>query len=159
MHITFDFNSIMILIGIIISLIFFFITQYRVRKTQDQLNRMMNVLYQIHRNYDTSHQSLQEIEGYTKQLHEGFSILEVAYKKVYGEKHMPSPQEAQQIESTIRDLLAIEIVLSQDMVVPRRESFNNVILAAIRTYPTINEEYLIKKTTSIFTSFIKDNQS
>jgi hypothetical protein len=71
---------------------------------------------------------------------------------------MPTPQEAQQIESTIRDLLSIEIVLSQDMPLPRRESFNNVILSTIRTYPNIHEEYLIKKATSIFTNFIKSDQ-
>lgn len=158
MHITFDFNFIMILIGIITSLIFFLQTQYRIRKLQSQIDRMMNVLYQIHRNYDSSHQSLHEIEEYTKQLHEGFSILQAAYKKVYGEKHMPTPQESEQIESSIRDLLAIEIVLSQDMNVPRRDSVNNVILSTIRTYPNINEEYIIKKATSIITQFIKDNQ-
>lgn len=158
MHIIFDLNSIMILIGIFTGVIFFLQTQYRIRKLQSQIDRMMNVLYQIHRNYDSSHQSLHEIEEYVKQLHEGFSILQAAYKKVYGEKHMPTPQESEQIESSIRDLLAIEIVLSQDMNVPRRDSVNNVILSTIRTYPNINEEYIIKKATSIITQFIKDSQ-
>lgn len=158
MHIIFDFHSIMILIGIIISFVFFFISEYRYKKIQSQLNRTMNVLYQIHRNYDQSHRSLHETEEYVKQLHEGFSILEVAYKKVHGEKRMPTPQEATQIEATIRDLLAIEIILSQDMVVPRRESVNNVIFSTIHTYPEIDEEYIIKKATSVITSFIKDTQ-
>ena len=158
MHITFDLNSIFIIIGILCCFVFHLVTWLHIDKMQRQMNHFATLLYRIHQKYDDCRDTLYEVDEYTKQLHEGFSILQAAYKKVYGEKHMPTPQEAEQIESSIRDLLAIEIVLSQDMNVPRRDSVNNVILSTIRTYPNINEEYIIKKSTSIITQFVKDNQ-
>jgi hypothetical protein len=158
MHILSHLDTILISIGILGYCIFQIIFHKEIHKMRQDLDRFSILLYQLHRNHDTSLDTLHDVDDITKQLHEGFHILEVAYKKVYGEKRMPTPQEAQQIESTIRDLLSIEIVLSQDMPLPRRESFNNVILSTIRTYPNIHEEYLIKKATSIFTNFIKSDQ-
>lgn len=158
MHITFDSNSIFIIIGILCCFIFHLITWIHVDKIQKQMNHFSTLLYQIYRRYDESRDTLYEVSEYTKQLHEGFSTLQAAYKKVYGEKHMPNPQEAEQIENSIRDLLAIEIILSQDMKIANRESVNRIIYSTIRTYPNINEEYLTKKTISMITQFIKDNQ-
>ena len=158
MHITFDLNSILIMIGILCCFVFHLITWIHIDKMQKQMNHFSTLLYQIHRRYDECRDTLYEVDEYTKQLHEGFSTLQVAYKKVYGEKHMPNPQEAQQIENSIRDLLAIEIILSQDMKIANRESVNRIIYSTIRTYPNINEEYLTKKTISMITQFIKDNQ-
>jgi hypothetical protein len=133
-------------------------TLIRIDKLQKQMNHLSTLMYWIYRHFDNNNTELNNISEYTRQLHEGFSTLQVAYKKVYGEKHMPDPQEAQQIENSIRDLLAIEIILSQDMKIANRESVNRIIYSTIRTYPNINEEYLTKKTISVITQFIKDNQ-
>lgn len=158
MHITFDLNSILIIIGILICSIFHIITCIHIDRMQKYMNHISTLLYQIHRRYDESRDTLFDIHEYTKQLHEGFSILKVAYKKVYGDKHMPTPQESEQIEASIRDLLAIEIILSQDMKIANRESVNRIIYSTIKTYPNISEEYITKKAISVITSFIKDNQ-
>lgn len=158
MHITFDLNSILLIISLILHIVFGIISHIRNRKLMTQMDRICTLSYYIQKDYHQYRSTLLEVNEYAKQLHEGFSTLQVAYKKVYGEKHMPSPQEAQAIESSIRDLLSIEIILSQDMKIASRESVNRIIYSTIKTYPDIDEEYITKKSISVITAFIKENQ-
>lgn len=156
MQIIFDTNSLLIIFGILFCFVLHLFIWLPVYKIQKQLREHSFLLYKIRKYFDENYHTTQEIDEYTKQLHEGFTVLQAAYKKVYTEKRMPTPTEAQSIEMTIRDLLSTEIILSQDMRSPNSNSFKNVIMSVIRTYPDIDEEYLIKKTTSLFTQFIKD---
>ena len=152
---TFDLDSILILVEVIIFLIFHIISGVRMNRMRKTMEEFSLLLYQIQRDHNHSHDTLIEIDEYTKQLHEGFVVLEETYKNVHHETHMPTPQEDEQIDTTIRQLLSIEIILSADMTISRRDSVNQIIMNTIRTYPDIDKEYIIKKAASIIQTFIK----
>jgi len=158
MYITFalDWNSILFIIGILLCFVCHIITWVKLKRLSQSNERNHYLMYRIHKEFDQYRDTLYEVDEHTKQLHEGFAILQVAYKKVHEEKHMPNPQEAQQIEATIQDLLTIEVLLSRDMSIARRDSVNHIIKSTIQTYPEINTEYIVKKTTSVIQNFISN---
>lgn len=155
LNFTFDLDSILIIVEVILFLVCHIINGIRMNRMKKEIDQFSLLLYQIQRDHIHSHDTLLEINEYTKQLHEGFVILEETYKKVHHEKHMPTPQEDEQIETTINQLLSIEIILSADMTISRRDSVNQIIMNTIRTYPDIDTEYIVKKAASIIQRFIK----
>jgi len=141
----------------LIFMIFDIVIIYKIKQFAYFMNRTLFLLYRYEKTNAQFHDILSDVHEQTRQLHESFSTLEVAYKKIH-EKRMPTPQEAEQIEQTIRDLLSIEIIMSQDMTIARRDSVNRIVSATIKSYPEIDTEYLIKKAISVITTFTRNNQ-
>jgi hypothetical protein len=157
MQIIFDTNSILIMIGMIIMLISNIITIHHIRKMFELYTQHSLIMYRIHRLFDRMYDQSSDIAKETKQLHEGFEILMTDYNSHHQQKHLPDPTQAAQIEATINDLISIEILLSSDMKISRRDSVINIASKTAETYPDIDVTYIVKKTLSVIESFIRNN--
>jgi len=157
MQIIFDTNTILLVCLLIITLFGFIGSFHHVKQLHTRIDQMMYTIWRLSKDYHNLEEPIQDIYQHTKQLHEGFDLIEQAFNLVHQEKHMPSPQEAQQIDATVRDLLTIEIMLSSDMKISKRDSVPNVIKETIRTYPDVNEKYIVKKALSVIETFVKES--
>lgn len=153
MHIDFDLNSILILIGILSGVLFHLITWLHVDKVQEQLDQISYSLYQFHKDRDKIQIQINDMVENTNQLQNGLETLQLSIRHKDPDYRFPTPDVVTQITTTIKDLLSTEILLSSNMKISRKDSVKQIIQQTCQTYPDIDPLYITKKTLAIVQSF------
>lgn len=68
---------------------------------------------------------------------------------------LPRPDLAKEIEETIREHIAIETLLSADLRIPSAEMTHHIAEQVALTYPTVDVEYIGRKTLSMINAYNK----
>ena len=125
-----------------------------------RFNELVSVLYNLDRsqcNLDRSQQHLNsdisDIDIRIASLQESFNTLLIRFDKEAKQTHMPTPEEVELIEKTITDLIEIEVSLSKNLTVARKHALEEISENVIKTYPDIDREYIIRKTTAVLQTF------
>ena len=72
---------------------------------------------------------------------------------------MPQPPIVEMIDKTIQDLLNIELAMTSNQKIIRKDILEKIILNTCATYPQIDESYIIKKCTAILQNLsIQNNE-
>ena len=80
------------------------------------------------------------------------------YKQSMNTKIYPTPQLADMITTTIKEQVAVETILTKNLRIIDKNTVNIIIENTIKTYPHVDESYIIKKTLSIIESLKTNNQ-
>lgn len=83
--------------------------------------------------------------GDVSSLSQGVQYLFKEQKKMSEQKIYPTPQLSEMIGITIKEQIATEEVLSNNMRIPNSTSTMKIIENVVKTYPHVDEEYLTKR--------------
>lgn len=114
---------------------------------------LVSTLYNLDRSQKNSNLDLSNIDIRTASLQESFNTLLNHIDEKEKQTHMPTPDEVALIEKTITDLIEIEVSLSRNLTVARKLALKEISSNVIRTYPDIDHEYILRKTTAILQTF------
>jgi hypothetical protein len=114
---------------------------------------LVSTLYNLDRSQKNSNLNLLNIDIRTASLQESFNTLLTQFDEKAKQTHMPSPDEVTLIEKTITDLIETEVSLSNNLTVARKHALEEIAANVIRTYPDIDREYILRKTTAILQTF------
>lgn len=114
---------------------------------------LVSTLYNLDRSQKNSNLNLLNIDIRTASLQESFNTLLNHIDEKEKQTHMPTPDEVALIEKTITDLIETEVSLSRNLTVARKLALKEISANVIRTYPDIDQEYILRKTTAILQTF------
>ncbi len=141
-----------VIIGILI-LIIEFIKFKDIHNLKIRFNELVSTLYNLDRSQQHLNSDISDIDIRIASLQESFNTLSNRFDKEAKQTHMPTPEETDSIEKTITDLIEIEVSLSKNLTVARKLALEEISTNVIRTYPDIDQEYIIRKTTAILQTF------
>ena len=137
---------IIISIGTVMHLL---ITSQRLHRILDEMNSM---LYTLTKETSVIHKT-------TTSLSTSIESTLSEYKEVKNEQLMPQPPIVEMIDKTIQDLLNIELAMTSNQKIIRKDILEKIILNTCATYPQIDESYIIKKCTAILQNLsIQNNE-
>ena len=141
-----------VIIGILI-LIIEYIKFKDIHTLKIRFNELVSTLYNLDRSQQSLNSDISDIDIRIASLQESFNTLLIRFDKEARQTHMPTPEEVELIEKTISDLIEIEVSLSKNLTVARKLALEEISLNVIKTYPDIDRDYIIRKTTSILQTF------
>jgi len=118
-----------------------------------RFNELVSVLYNLDRSQQSLNSDISDIDIRIASLQESFNTLLIRFDKEAKQTHMPTPEEVELIEKTITDLIEIEVSLSKNLTVARKHALEEISENVIKTYPDIDREYIVRKTTAILQTF------
>jgi hypothetical protein len=144
------------------------------KKRMEELSRMMFIIIKKDDKYDNSHDSIkralsvinnnigslssstdqmiQDLSNLSKSTDDALHQLSYASNKAV----FPTPNVAKMMRETILDSIRVEMLLSNGMRIPNKQSTEHVIDIALKTYPHIDEEYTIKMCLAMIQNFIEN---
>lgn len=140
--------------------------------TSDLLSSLTFSLYQLRIDQEKSFNDIMESETEIKKamtiinknigsLSSGNEAIEKKLDDIIKKKHlltdyrMPTPDESELMRKTILENINMEVLLSKNLKIARKDSTRNIIDNTIETYPDINPEYIVKLCLAMIENFIE----
>lgn len=140
---------IVFLIAVVTSVI---ILVKKMNRIQNQLSDTNRLLYFSMKDAQLSKSQLSEcsdsivmIQQHVNTLSSGLQIKLQRDAEAARLKRFPKPEEAKQITATIKEQIAIQLVLRSNQNAPSGGALDVITKNTIRTYPEISQDYLIEK--------------
>lgn len=76
-------------------------------------------------------------------------------KNLLKEYRLPTPEESEAMRKTILENINMEVLLSKNLKIARKDSTRNVIDNTLTTYPDIEPEYVIKLSLAMIENFLE----
>lgn len=131
----------------------------KMTKLSSTINDLSNMVYYVlnkQKNIDTSLDDLRVMcdntETNTSALSTSIDYIFKEYKQAMDNKIYPTPNLAEMITTTIKEQIAVETILTKNLRIIDKNTVNVIIENTIKTYPHVDQEYIIKKTFSIVES-------
>lgn len=148
---------IVIVLALTIALVICMTMLIRVKNNSSEISR---ILFTLMKRQKISDESLNGIKHALVTIHENIGSLSTStkqliddFKTINNEKNLPTPQVVNMIKDTIMEQITIETLLSRDMRVPNKKSTEYIIENTIKTYPHIDQEYLVKLCLAMIENF------
>lgn len=156
------------LIAIIIILLSFIIPM---KRQISELNRIMFTILKKDEKYDNSHDDIKRalsiingnigsLSSSTDQVLEELQAVSNSTKQALNELNavsnnpvMPTPNITKMMRETIMENINIEVLLSQGMKIPNKQSTQHIIDNTLKTYPDVVPEYTIKLCLAMIENF------
>lgn len=158
----FSISETIILIAVITIIMLFIFYLIIVKPMRRLLKEQSIVLHMLLKENKRCGELLHDVSNLDTSIKEDVTSLSTSIglfmqdvNKRYSEKIYPTPDLSKMIESTIKEQIAIEVALSKDMALPRKDSVNRIIETVSNTYPHVNVEYITRKCLSIMETAIK----
>lgn len=143
----------------------------KMQNRMNELSRMMFVLIKKDEKYDNSHDDIKRalsvingnigsLSSSTDQAKQDIKEVASSTKQALNELRavsnnpvMPTPNISKMMRETILENINIEVLLSQGMKIPNKQSTNHIIENTIRTYPDVDQEYTVKLCLAMIENF------
>lgn len=153
--------SLLILIIALLTIIIFvglFTFIIPIRKKIDEMNRIMFFILKKDEKYDNSHTDIKHalsiINSNIGSLSSSTSqLIEEIEMTINNRSDFPTPNVSKLIRETILENIKMEVLLSQGMKLPNKQSTRHIIDNTINTYPNINKEYMVKLCMAMIENF------
>lgn len=76
-------------------------------------------------------------------------------KNLLKEYRLPTPEESEAMRKTILENINMEVLLSKNLKIARKDSTRNVIDNTLTTYPDIDPEYVVKLSLAMIENFLE----
>lgn len=159
------FLTITIIIFVIL-LLFVILMFVKMSKMTSTMNEMTNMMYYILKKQKSIDYILNEVSESNNNTELELSTLSTSidsmfkeYKKSMNTKIYPTPQLSDMITTTIKEQVAIETILTKNLRIIDKNTVNIIIENTVKTYPHVDESYIIKRVLSIIESLKTNNQS
>ena len=140
--------------------------------TNDLLSSLTFSLYQLRIDQEKSIDKLIESDTEIKKamviinknigsLSSGNEAVEKKLNEVIAKKHLltdyrlPTPEESEAMRKTILENINMEVLLSKNLKIARKDSTRNIIDNTLSTYPDIEPEYIIKLSLAMIENFLE----
>ena len=171
MTIHIDTNTLFILLGIAFAAIITLTTTtcvliHLVRSMRNQMALQNRILYSVWKDTNQSKRmidhTLDQIESIDTNMETLAQELEIhiqTEKEERERKIFPLPDLSKQIESTIREQFAIQIVLRKNMRVPIKGALEDISRIVQATYPNVDTEYIATRCIAFMESEFSDSNT
>lgn len=112
---------------------------------QSALNKLSLI---TEREFDTG-VSIDSIESNVESLTSSFDTYIIEKETIKKNGIYPNPSLAEEITKTIKDELAIEIILNSKTEIPKAGIIERIAINTKLVYPDINDEWLIRKISAV----------
>lgn len=119
------------------------------------INEQSRVIYLLDKKSNRIESSIDNTQTSIVSLSTSVAKVASNYKQTLETKIHPTPELVGQITKTIQDLLSIEVILSEDLRISKKESVQLIVENVIKTYPNVDVEYLTKKAIAIIESYTR----
>lgn len=147
-------------------LLFIILMFIKINKMTSTMNEMANMMYLILKKQKSIDDVLNEVAISNNNTESELSTLSTSidsmfkeYKQSMNTKIYPTPQLADMITTTIKEQVAVETILTKNLRIIDKNTVNIIIENTTKTYPHVDESYIIKKTLSIIEGLKTNNQS
>ena len=140
--------------------------------TNDLLSSLTFSLYQLRIDQEKSIDKLIESDTEIKKamviinknigsLSSGNEAVEKKLDEIIKKKHLlkeyrlPTPEESEAMRKTILENINMEVLLSKNLKIARKDSTRNIIDNTLSTYPDIEPEYIIKLSLAMIENFLE----
>jgi len=138
----------------------------------DLLASLAFSLYQLRIDQEKSFKEMKDLDTENKKamtiinknigsLSSGNEAIEKKLNEVINKKHLltdyrlPTPEESEAMRKTILENINMEVLLSKNLKIARKDSTRNVIDNTMSTYPDIDPEYVIKLSLAMIENFLE----
>ena len=150
---------------ITVLLLFIILMFIKISKMTSTMNEMTNMMYYILKKQKSIDYVLNEVSVSNNNTESELSTLSTSidsmfkeYKQSMNTKIYPTPQLVDMITTTIKEQVAVETILTKNLRIIDKNTVNIIIENTVKTYPHVDESYIIKKTLSIIESLKTNNQ-
>lgn len=147
-------------------LLFIILMFIKINKITSTMNEMTNMMYLILKKQKSIDDVLNDVAISNNNTESELSTLSTSidsmfkeYKQSMNTKIYPTPQLADMITTTIKEQVAVETILTKNLRIIDKNTVNIIIENTTKTYPHVDESYIIKKTLSIIEGLKTNNQS
>lgn len=162
---------IVLLVAIIIILLAFIIPM---KRQIGELNRIMFAILRKDEKYDNSHDDIKRalsvingnigsLSSSTDQVFQELQNVSTSTKQTLNELKavsnnpiMPTPNITKMMRETIMENINIEVLLSQGMKIPNKQSTEHIIENTVKTYPDVDRKYTVKLCLAMIENFTLD---
>lgn len=147
-------------------------THTHIKKICDKFDSLSMSLYLINKKIESDNElnntSFTEIKKAMTiinknigSLSSGNEAIEKKLDEVINKKHLlsnyrlPTPEESEAMRKTILENINMEVLLSKNLKIARKDSTRNIIDNTLETYPDINPEYIIKLSLAMIENFLE----
>ena len=113
------------------------------------------------RSYNSQDELREQIQKLSAQVNSLSSSNELVIKELHTQRKQkiyPRPDLVDQITKTIEDQIAIEMMLSVDLMAPRAGYLERITDHVVQTYPEVDVEYIASKVTAILHTYNKQRK-
>lgn len=162
-------NSSIILLGVIILLLIIILLILTIgvikpmKKRMNDLSLEMFILMRKQRSLDDSSDEIKHalniinhnIGSLSSSTNEVSEVLQSLVTEKKNKPKLPTPEIAQKMRETILENINIEVLLAEQMQIPRKDATRKIIDATIAAYPDIDYEYTIKLCLALIENFVE----
>lgn len=147
-------------------------THTHIKKICDKFDSLSMLLYLINKKIESDNElnntsfteikkALTIINKNIGSLSSGNEAIEKKLDEVINKKHLlsnyrlPTPEESEEMRKTILENINMEVLLSKNLKIARKDSTRNIIDNTLETYPDINPEYIIKLSLAMIENFLE----
>lgn len=147
-------------------------THTHIKKIYDKINALSMSLYLINKKLESDNESndnsiieikkaLTIINKNIGSLSSGNEAIEKKLNEVINKKHLlsnyrlPTPEESEEMRKTILENINMEVLLSKNLKIARKDSTRNIIDNTLETYPEIQPEYIVKLSLAMIENFLE----
>ena len=156
---------------ILTSVLFVIILKMK-KENKDLLSSLTFSLYQLRVDHEKSVNKVSEMDNEYKKaltiinknigsLSSGIEQTEkkldnvIKTKNLLKEFRLPTPEESEAMRKTILENINVEVLLSKNLKIARKDSTRNIIDNTLETYPAIEPEYVIKMCLAMIENFLE----
>lgn len=157
---------------LILSIILLSVTKKSSRENKDLIASLTFALYQLRLDHEKAIDKLIDLDTANKKamtiinknigsLSSGNEAVEkkldeiIKKKNLAKEYRLPTPEESEAMRKTILENINMEVLLSKNLKIARKDSTRNVIDNTLTTYPDIDPEYVIKLSLAMIENFLE----
>lgn len=162
-------NLSIILLGVIILLLIIILLVMMIgiikpmKKRINDLSLEMFILMRKQRSLDSSSDDIKHalniinhnIGSLSSSTNEVSEVLQTLVEDKKSKPKLPTPDIAQKMRETILENINIEVLLAEQMQIPRKDATRKIIDATIAAYPDIDYEYTIKLCLALIENFVE----
>ena len=147
-------------------------THTHIKKICDKFDSLSMSLYLINKKIESDNESnntsfteikkaLTIINKNIGSLSSGNDTIEKKLDEIINKKHLlaeyrlPTPDESEAMRKTIMENINMEVLLSKNLKIARKDSTRNIIDNTIDTYPEIQPEYIVKLCLAMIENFVE----
>lgn len=156
---------------ILTTVLFVIIVKMR-KENKDLLSSLTFSLYQLRVDHEKAVNKVSEMDNEYKKaltiinknigsLSSGIEQTEkkldsvIKTKNLLKEFRLPTPEESEAMRKTILENINVEVLLSKNLKIARKDSTRNIIDNTLETYPEIEPEYVIKMCLAMIENFLE----
>lgn len=147
-------------------------THAHIKKICDKFDSLSMSLYLINKKIESDNElnntsfteikkALTIINKNIGSLSSGNEAIEKKLDEVINKKHLlsnyrlPTPEESEEMRKTILENINMEVLLSKNLKIARKDSTRNIIDNTLETYPEIQPEYIVKLSLAMIENFLE----